>query len=58
MATVRYFVFAESSPVTKVLRPKLLKQAFTAISFGARQTAKGWLDASGNGTNFALVEIL
>ena len=58
MATVRYFVFPESSPVPKELRPKLLKQAFTAISFGARQTAKGWLDASGNWTNPALVEIL
>ena len=58
MATVRYFVFPESSPVPKDLRPKLLKQAFTAISFGARQTAKGWLDASGHWTNPALVEIL
>jgi hypothetical protein len=58
MATVRHYVFPESSPVPKDLRPKLLKQAFTAISFGARQTAKGWLDASGNWTNPALVEIL
>jgi len=58
MATVRHYVFSESSPVPKELRPKLLKQAFTAISFGARQTAKGWLDASGNWTNPALVEIL
>ena len=58
MATVRHYVFPESSPVPKELRPKLLKQAFTAISFGARQTAKGWLDASGNWTNPALVEIL
>lgn len=58
MATVRHYVFPESSPVPKDLRPKLLKQAFTAISFGARQTAKGWLDVSGNWTNPALVEIL
>ena len=58
MATVRHYVFPESSPVPKDLRPKLLKQAFTAISFGARQTAKGWLDSSGNWTNPALVEIL
>ena len=58
MATVRHYVFPESSPVPNDLRPKLLKQAFTAISFGARQTAKGWLDASGNWTNPALVEIL
>ena len=58
MATVRHFVFQDTSPVPKELRPKLLKRAFTAISFGARQTAKGWLDASGNWTNPALVEIL
>ena len=41
MATVRHYVFSESSPVPIDLRPKLLKRAFTAISFGARQTAKG-----------------
>ena len=58
MATVSHYVFLESSPVPKELRPKLLKRAFTAISFGARQTAKGWLDASGNWTNPALVDIL
>ena len=58
MATVRHYVFSDASPVPKDLRPKLLKQAFTAISFGARQSAKGWLDASGNWTNPALVEIL
>jgi len=58
MATVRHFVFSDNSNVPKELRPKLLKQAFTAISFGARQTAKGWLDTSGNWTNPALVEIL
>ena len=58
MATVSHYVFLESSPVPKDLRPKLLKRAFTAISFGARQTAKGWLDASGNWTNPALVDIL
>ena len=58
MATVSHYVFLESSPVPKDLRQKLLKRAFTAISFGARQTAKGWLDASGNWTNPALVDIL
>ena len=58
MATVSHYVFLESSPVPKDLRPKLLKRAFTAISFGARQTEKGWLDASGNWTNPALVDIL
>ncbi len=58
MATVSHYVFLDSSPVPKDLKPKLLKRAFTAVSFGARQTAKGWLDASGNWTNPALVDIL
>jgi hypothetical protein len=58
MATTQHFVFLKGSHVPKDLKPKLLKQAFTAISFGARQTAKGWLDAMGNWTNPALVEIL
>jgi hypothetical protein len=58
MATIRYFTFGDASPVPKDLQPALLKQAFTAICFGARQTANGWLDASGNWTNPALVDIL
>ena len=58
MATTRYFTFGDTSPVPKDLQPALLKQAFTAISFGARQGATGWLDASGNWTNPALVDIL
>jgi hypothetical protein len=47
MATVRHFTFDESSPVPKDLQPKLLKQAFTAISFGARVTTQGWQNESG-----------
>jgi len=58
MTTLRYYVFAKDSPVPKDLQPILLKQAFTAISFGARQSATGWLDASGNWNNPALVEII
>jgi hypothetical protein len=58
MSTVRYLTFGDSSPVPRDLQPALLKQAFTAISFGARQGATGWLDASGNWTNPALVDIL
>ena len=58
MATTRYFTFGDTSPVPKELQPALLKQAFTAISFGARATGTGWLDASGNWTNPALVDIL
>ena len=58
MGTVQYFTFAEESPVPKDLQPKLLKQAFTAISFGARQNTTGWQNESGGWTNPALVEII
>ena len=58
MGTVRYFTFQDSSPVPKDLQPKLLKQAFTAISFGARQNTTGWQNDSGGWTNPALVDII
>jgi len=58
MGTVRYFTFGDSSPVPKDLQPKLLKQAFTAISFGARQNSTGWQNESGGWTNPALVDII
>jgi len=58
MNTVQYFTFGDASPVPKDFQPVLLKQAFTAISFGARQASAGWQDSSGNWTNPALVNIL
>jgi hypothetical protein len=58
MGTVRYFTFGDSSPVHKDFQPKLLKQAFTAISFGARQNSTGWQNESGGWTNPALVDII
>ncbi len=58
MTTLRHYVFTKDSPVPKDLQPALLKQAFTAISFGARQSGTGWLDASGNWNNPALVDII
>ena len=58
MGTVRYFTFAKTSPVPKDLQLKLLKQAFTAISFGARQNTTGWQNEAGGWTNPALVEII
>jgi hypothetical protein len=58
MATVRHFTFDESSPVPLDLQPKLLKQAFTAISFGARVTTHGWQNESGGWSNPALVDII
>ena len=58
MATVRHFTFDENSPVPRDLQPKLLKQAFTAISFGARVTTHGWQNDSGGWSNPALVDII
>ncbi|MEN9760890.1 MAG: hypothetical protein RI906_716 [Pseudomonadota bacterium] len=58
MGTVRYFTFQEDSAVPKDFQLPLLKQAFTAISFGARAAGKGWTDGSGNWVNPALVDIL
>ena len=58
MSTVQYFTFEDDSPVHKDLQPKLLKQAFTAISFGARQNTTGWQNESGGWTNPALVDII
>ena len=58
MGTVQYFTFSDDSPVHKDLQPKLLKQAFTAISFGARQNSTGWQNESGGWTNPALVDII
>ncbi len=58
MATVRYFTFGDDSPVMKDFQPKLLKQAFTAISFGARTNSVGWQNESGGWSNPALVDII
>jgi hypothetical protein len=58
MGTVQYFTFGDDSPVHTDLQPKLLKQAFTAISFGARQNTTGWQNESGGWTNPALVDII
>jgi hypothetical protein len=58
MGTVQYFTFGDASPVPKDLQPKLLKQAFTAISFGARQNTTGWQNEAGGWTNPALVDII
>jgi hypothetical protein len=58
MATVRLFTFVDRNAGNRDFHFKLLKQAFTAISFGARQSSKGWLSESGEWTNPALVSIL
>ncbi|MCE2677345.1 MAG: hypothetical protein LW632_04295, partial [Burkholderiaceae bacterium] len=46
-----------STYLAGALQVKLLKQAFTAISFGARKSGKGWMDSNGKWTNPAIVDI-
>jgi len=58
MATVRYFTFAGNTSLTEGFQLGLIKQALTAISFGAKSKGSGWLDGTGGWKNPALVEIL
>ncbi len=58
MATVRYFTFAGNTALSKDFQIALIKQALTAISFGAKSTGCGWTDKSGVWKNPALVDIL
>ena len=58
MSTVQYFTFDGNVSLTHEFQLGLIKQALTAISFGAKILAKGWTDSTGNWHNPALVEIL
>ena len=58
MRTVCLYVFDDRSKGAGEFHMKLLKQAFTAISFGARLASTGWQDGLGNWNNPALVNIL
>lgn len=58
MSTVRYFTFGSDSVLTREFQTGLIKQALTAISFGAKSTGSGWIDTSGQWKNPALVNIL
>jgi len=58
MRTVRAFTFANVDKSQAEFQNKLLKQAFTAISFGARAHSRGWQNQAGQWTNPALVHIL
>lgn len=58
MTTVRYFTFAGNIALSEDFQLGLIKQALTAISFGAKSTGSGWTDSSGGWKNPALVEIL
>ena len=58
MRTVRLYVFHDLGKDLAEFQMKLLKQAFTAMSFGARLVSHGWQDSSGHWSNPALVDIL
>ena len=58
MRTVRLYVFRELGKDIAEFQIKLLKQAFTAMSFGARLASHGWQDSSGHWSKPALVDIL
>lgn len=58
MHTVRLYTFLEDSNVVGEDQMKLLKRAFTALSFGARLTAKGWRNDKGKPEKTALVAII
>ncbi len=58
MLSVRSDTFRKDSHVGRDLQDILLKQAVTAISFGARLSTKGWLSESGEWTNPSIVDII
>ena len=58
MAVVAADVFQSGTSTPKQIQEIILKQAFTAICFGARAISTGWKDATGQWRNPALSEIL
>lgn len=56
--TVRLNTFGNGSNISLDMQLDDIKQALTAISFGARKTAQGWIDKSGNKFNPAIVKII
>jgi hypothetical protein len=58
LVTLRRYTFDKNSASEPEFQLGLLKQALTAISFGARSHGSGWLEAPGKWRNPALVEIL
>ncbi len=57
MKNVQTAVFEKDCDLPEDLQVKLLKQAFTALSFGARKTGKGWMNKNGEWENPSLVDI-
>jgi hypothetical protein len=54
---VQTTVFGNNSDLAEEFQLKLLKQAFTALSFGARKTAISWQDSNGEWVNSAISDI-
>lgn len=58
LADVRHATFSKTADTSVEFQNGLIKEAITAISFGARANASGWKAANGRWTNPALVQIL
>jgi len=58
MRAIRREMFATSTTLSVDFQEKLIKDALTAISFGARAKGVGWCTQDGSWTNPALVRII
>lgn len=58
MRDVRKDVFGTKVGLSIEFQQQLIKEALTAISFGARANVHGWREKNGSWSNTALVEIL
>ncbi len=56
--TVRQKTFGNNTTISNELQMDAIKQALTAISFGARKHKHGWIDQSGKSFNPAIVSII
>jgi hypothetical protein len=57
ISSVRYMTFTADSNAPKELQVKLIKQAMTAISFGARLCSTGWKLSNGKWQNTSIGDI-
>lgn len=56
--TVRQKTFGNTTTISNDMQMNDIKQALTAISFGARKHKHGWIDQSGKSFNPAIVSII
>lgn len=56
--TIRQKTFGSSTDITEDMQMDVVKQALTAISFGARKYKHGWIDQSGKEFNPAIPKII